>query len=413
MHITIHRGSNEIGGTCIQLSTQNSTLLLDAGLPLSQTSRHLDISSIQPDAVLISHPHQDHYGLIDQIDPSIPIYLGEIAKGLIEVPRIFLGRDQFVNDFHYLRPWSPVTIGDFTVTPYLVDHSSPEAYAFLIESNQGRRVFYSGDFRTHGRKAVLLERLMKEPPAKIDALFLEGTMLERSNDRFPDESAVENQIFETIRQQSNIAFLLTSSQNIDRIVSAYRACLRSGKVLVIDFYTAWVLEQVRKAASGVPAMDWSTVRVYAHYRQDKTLKENKDFFGDFRKRAYHNRITKEQLEANPSQYLYISKMSQYRVMERYKQFGPINLIYSQWLGYLVYTDEQYYGAEAIAHYPYDQQVNFVYAHTSGHAPLNDLIRFAAAIKPKKLIPIHTEHSELFSDHFENVVRLSDGSPLSI
>ena len=66
--------------------------------------------------------------------------------------------------------------------------------------------------------------------------------MHRNNDLFPDEEAVEKKIVEVISQQKNISFILSSSQNIDRIVSAYRACKRTGKILVIDIYTAWVLE---------------------------------------------------------------------------------------------------------------------------------------------------------------------------
>jgi ribonuclease J len=413
LQVTIHRGSKEIGGTCIQLTTENTTILLDAGLPLSESSAYPDISKIKTDALLISHPHQDHYGLMEDLPFSVPVYVGELSKGLIESPRMFLGQDLPTNNFNYLRPWQATTIGDFKVTPYLVDHSSPEAYAFLIESRQGQRIFYSGDFRVHGRKSVLVERLIKEPPANVDVLFLEGTMMERSNERFPDERTVEKQIFETLRTQSNISFLVTSSQNIDRIVSAYRACLKSRKTLVIDFYTAWVLELVRKVAPGVPSMDWDNVRILAHYRQDETLKANQDYFADFRKRAYRHRITKEALAEQPNQYLIISKMSQFRIMELYKDFGPINLIYSQWLGYLKYSNEQYYGAEIIADYQDDPQVNFIYAHTSGHAPLEDLKRFAAAINPKQLIPMHTEYGDDYCEHFNNVTRLTDGKSLSI
>ena len=53
-------------------------------------------------------------------------------------------------------------------------------------------------------------------------------------------------------------------------------------------------------------------------------------------------------------------------------------------------------------------VNFVYAHTSGHAPVADLQRLAAALNPRKLVPIHTEHGEDFSQLFANVVTLNDG-----
>ncbi len=38
MKIKIHRGANEIGGTCIQLSTKNTTIMLDLGLSLKKNS---------------------------------------------------------------------------------------------------------------------------------------------------------------------------------------------------------------------------------------------------------------------------------------------------------------------------------------------------------------------------------------
>lgn len=413
MQITIHRGSQEIGGTCIQLTSGATTLLLDAGQPLAEGGSLPDLAAIAPDAVLVSHPHQDHFGLIDRLSSATPVYLGQVARALIEAPRRFLCQDLPANTFRLLRPWQPVAIGDFTVTPLLVDHSSPEAFAFVIDSRSGKRVFYSGDFRAHGRKAVLLERLLRAPPAGIDVLFLEGTMLGRSNGRFPNEAAVEEKIFQVLHHQHTSSFIVTSSQNVDRLVSAYRACRRSGKRLVLDFYTAWVLEQVRKVAPGVPAMDWEGIRVYAHHRQDRVLKEHPDYFGDFRRRAYRCRVTREELDASPERYLHLSKMSRFRTLERYRRHGRVPLIYSQWLGYLDNPDERYFGAEAIAGCREDPSVDFVYAHTSGHAPLGDLQRLAAALDPACLVPVHTEHGDRFGEHFAKVFRLGDGQTLSI
>ncbi len=34
MRLTIHRGTKEIGGSCIELETQSTRLFLDIGLPL-------------------------------------------------------------------------------------------------------------------------------------------------------------------------------------------------------------------------------------------------------------------------------------------------------------------------------------------------------------------------------------------
>jgi ribonuclease J len=407
MKALIHRGSNEIGGTCIQLSTEKTTILLDLGLPLSNGSKTIDVASLKPDAVLISHPHQDHFGLIDLLAPDIPVYIGELGKRLIDATRVLLGKDLHSNDFHYFKSWQSIELGDFTITPYLVDHSAVDAYGFLIEA-EGKRVFYSGDFRAHGRKSKLFDKMITHPPKDIDLLFMEGTMMQRSNDEFPTESDVEKKIYETIKGQENISFLISSSQNIDRIVSAYRACLRARKTLVIDIYTAWVLEQLKLVSNSIPTMDWELVKVYTSYSHDNKLKEHPEFFGDFRKRVYRYRVTKENLQSTPTDYLFLGKMSHFKIIDLYRGEKPVNVIYSQWLGYLSSSNDDYYGAEAMAAYRTDPQINFVYAHTSGHATVEDLKSFARALKPKMLVPVHTEHGGEYMDLFSNVTTFNDG-----
>jgi ribonuclease J len=408
MKVTIHKGSHEIGGICIQLSSGKTSILLDAGLPLSANSHPIDLSRLTVDAVLISHPHQDHFGLMATLPPRTPVYIGKLAHSLIDATQVFLGKDRYALDFRDLNAWQPFTIGDFTITPYLVDHSATDAYAFVIEA-EGKRLFYSGDLRSHGRKGILFENLVKRPIRDIDVLFLEGTMLHRNNDLFPDERSVEETIFLTIQQQKNISFLLSSSQNIDRIVSAYRACKRAGKLLVIDIYTGWVLEQLRQITQNTPAMDWPEIRVFASHSQDERLKANPDYFGDFRKRLYRYRVKREELHATPETFLYFGKMSSFGLIDEFKNAAaPVNVIYSQWLGYLDGSHPEYFGSDRISTFRSDPVVNFVYAHTSGHAPAADLQRLAAALNPRKLVPIHTQHREDFSQIFANVVTLNDG-----
>ena len=408
MQIIIHKGSHEIGGNCIQISSGKTSILLDAGLPLSPASQRVDLSRLVVDALLVSHPHQDHFGLMATLPPGTPVYIGRLARSLIDAPQVFIGGDRYALDFHDFKAWQPFTIGDFTITPYLVDHSATDAYAFLIEA-EGKRLFYSGDFRSHGRKGKLFDNLIQHPVRDIDLLFLEGTMLHRNNDLFPDETAVENLIFKTIQQQKNISFLLASSQNIDRIVSAFRACKRAGKLLVIDIYTAWVLEQLRQITQNTPAMDWPEIRVFAAYSQDQKLKANPDYFGDFRKRLYRYRVTREELHATPEAFLYFGKMSSFRLINAFKKAAtPVNIIYSQWRGYLDGTHPEYFGSDKISAFCSDPEVNFIYAHSSGHAPLDDLQKLATALKPKILVPIHTEDAEGFRGNFENVVTLKDG-----
>ncbi|MBU1172877.1 MAG: MBL fold metallo-hydrolase [Proteobacteria bacterium] len=407
MKIVIHRGSHEIGGTCIQIFTERNSVLLDLGMPLSKETRELDVSNLRPDAVLISHPHQDHFGLIDLLDPDVLVYMGEVGKNLIDATRMLIGKPLHSNNFRYFKSGQAFAVGAFTITPYLVDHSAVDAYGFLIEAD-GKRIFYSGDFRAHGRKSALFEKIISHPPKDIDLLFMEGTMIHRKNSDFPTEAHVEERIFETIKDQDNITFLISSSQNIDRIVSALRACKRAGKTLVIDIYTAWILEQLKVISDHIPAREWDLVRVYASHRQDKKLTEHPEFFGDFRKRVYTHRVKKEELQACPRDFLFFAKMSHFKIIDLYKGEKRVNVIYSQWLGYLSYLDGDYYGAEAMAAYRNDPGINFVYAHTSGHATVEDLKRFAWALNPKALVPVHTDHNNGFQNIYSRVLPQSDG-----
>ncbi|WP_433966793.1 hypothetical protein [Tunturiibacter gelidiferens] len=77
-------------------------------------------------------------------------------------------------DFRLWKSGSPFEVGPFRITPHLTDHSAFDAHMLLIEV-QGKRLLYSGDFRTHGRKSPLVDRFMAAPPSDIDVLLMEGT----------------------------------------------------------------------------------------------------------------------------------------------------------------------------------------------------------------------------------------------
>ena len=412
MKLVIHKGAREIGGTCIELAAGNTTLLLDCGLPLSKDSQPIDLAKLHPHAVLVSHPHQDHYGLVENLDAKVPIFIGQCAKSLIDASRIFLRKKPLERTFHFIERNKGFEIGDFKIFPYLVDHSAVDAFAFLLEA-EGKRVLYSGDFRAHGRKAVLFKSMVKKPPRDIDVLFMEGTMLDRNNEEFSDEDAVEDTIQAVIKDQTNISFTLCSSQNIDRIVSIYRACLKTKKIMVIDLYTAWVLEQIKLVSKSVPSLEWDQVRVYATYSQYQVLKKNPSYFGSFTRRAFNRRLQDDELKAAPAKYVYLAKLSSFKMIKKFIGPEPVNLIYSEWLGYLEPNNWDSYGVKEILAFKQDPQINYVYAHTSGHAVLEDLKTFAQAINPKRLIPVHTEHAEEFEEHFDNVAVMTDGKEVEI
>lgn len=82
------------------------------------------------------------------------------------------------------RSHAPFEVGPFRITPYLMDHSAYDAHGLLVEA-AGKRLFYSGDFRGHGRKAKMFEQFLADPPPDVDLLLMEGTTLAETRRALP------------------------------------------------------------------------------------------------------------------------------------------------------------------------------------------------------------------------------------
>jgi len=50
---------------------------------------------------------------------------------------------------------------------------------------------------------------------------------------------------------------------------------------------------------------------------------------------------------------------------------------------------------------------------SGHLSQNDLVKVIDEINPDKIIPIHTQQPEWFTDHFDNVSHVKNGVPIDL
>ena len=410
MKAKIYRGTKEIGGTCVELTADNGKILwVDLGAPLDDKNPNIDYANNKVDALIISHPHQDHFGLMEKVGVDIPIFIGELSLDLINATRIFRDIPQLSGNFNTIKPWTKVTVADtFIVTPFLTDHSTPEAFAFLIEAD-GKRIFYSGDFRATGRKNIVFKKQIENPPENIDLLLIEGTMVERTNHLYLTEDSVEEAIYNTIKSQTNLSFVISSAQNIDRLISVFRACKRAGKYLVIDVYSAWILEMARKQSKNIPAIEWQEIKVFDHPNQLEKIKDNQ--FDDFRKRINEQR-TGNAVFQTPSDFVYFVRCPNEKLVNKLRNKGTINIIYSQWEGYLK-EEHKNFCTDNINTLKNDNDISFQSIHTSGHATVTDLIKFTKAINSNKIVPIHTAFPEQFKKEFEkegfsNITLWDDG-----
>lgn len=430
MKLTIHRGTKEIGGSCVELASGNTRILIDMGMPLvnnngepfdtevveNKSIADLLESGVLPsikglyqgeekgiDAVLLSHSHLDHHGLLRFINPDIPVFMSSGSNKLIEISSQFINTHVKPNNVRVFEQFKPLTIGDFTIIPYLVDHSAFDAVAFLVEAN-GKRLFYSGDFRGHGRKGVLFERFLAHPPSNIDCLLMEGSMLGREVGEYVDEKAIEEKLTRIFKEKENIAFVFCSSQNIDRLVSIYRAAKRAGSILVIDLYTAYILDRLHTEHSHLPQYDWPHIQVkyFRAHREALIHSNNKDLLRKYGKTA----ITIQEINLNRKHIVMLMRdNSIFRAcLRKMPDLEGALALYSMWDGYV--TDRFMNTLKR-------HKIDYHYIHTSGHAVLGDLQKLAEVLKAKYLIPIHTFHANEYSRYFKNVSLVTDGEQVII
>lgn len=408
MKVCIHRGTKEIGGTCIEIESQGQRIVLDIGLPLDTELDNIPLPPVSGFknhdrsllGVFISHPHLDHYGLSQKIEQDVPVLIGADALRIINAANSFAFYETTLKNVLTIKNKKSITLGPFKLTPYLVDHSAYDSYALLVEADN-KRLFYSGDFRRHGRKGKLFERFISNAPKNIDVLLMEGSTLGRSEDNnvYPSEADLEKTFIGLFKKTKGLVLLWCSGQNIDRLVTIYRACRYSGKQFIADMYTAHILQSIGNAR--IPQPGWKGFRVYLPKFQKKTIIKKKLF--DLAQSFSQWRIYSKELNDHSDTSVLLFRPSMMIDFEDANFTENATLVYSLWQGYL--KDERY---KRLFNWMKEKNIQLIHCHTSGHAPLTDLKEFAEAVSPKMLVPIHTFVPDLYTEYFKNVVLKNDG-----
>ncbi|MFH1621624.1 MAG: MBL fold metallo-hydrolase [Candidatus Omnitrophota bacterium] len=445
MQLIIHRGTHQIGGSCVELQADDTRILLDFGMPLQDSSgsdfneRGIEGKSVaklikenvlfdikglyrdsEPsiDAVLISHSHKDHYGFLPYINPKIPVYISKGAYELVSALNIFLpeSKGTNINNQNFLRHIRPVKIGGFQIRPYLVDHSGFDAMGFLItEISTGKTILYTGDFRAGGWTRKRFDDFISKPPKRVDCLLMEGTMLAREGGKYPDEQTVVQGVVKAIKESANAVIpVYCSGQNIDRIVSLYKVVLKTKSLLVVDPYTAYMLKMAGKISERIPQIEWDNIRVFlANYgRGDIYVKKISNAKDTEMMISLGRRKIKAFDFANLKQKaLLLMRNTMIPVVEKIPQIQGSTLIYSQWQGYIKKDTP-----DTIKFWSFVKRnkLKVEHIHTSGHATLEKLKEFASKVNAQKIVPIHTEYPGRFKDHFgPNVICHKDGQEFEV
>ena len=391
MKIKIHRGTHQIGGSAIEISTASTRIILDFGNELSLDEKYipinLDIDGVTKglpdcDGIVISHYHMDHLGQLTSALPAIPLYMGELSKEIALIGAEYQDRCLYLRllGANTFRGGDAFSIGDIRIRPLVIDHSAADSYMFVIEA-EGKRVLYTGDFRMHGLRHHILDQLVNTYIGEVDVLITEGTSLSRDADKYISEAAVLDDISSYI-QDGKYVFVMCSSTNIDRIMGIWQN-MSTDKVLICDAYQKRILDTVINNVYYESSL---------YRRHDNPLVLSKGPY--------------------PKYYMDHGFVSLVRGTENFisqiKEFpkDDVRIIYSMWTGYI---EENLALKTLLETYP-----TYI-CHASGHVSKDDLIKFIELVNPDAIIPVHTDNPERLEElvPHRNVYIVNDNEPFII
>lgn len=147
-------GAGEIGRNCWALEYGDDILVLDMGIMFPE-SEVLGVDLILPDVtylherkanirgIFITHGHEDHIGAIPYLLPLLdfpPVYGTPLTLALIE-PKLKEHKLLGKTTLKTIAPGQSYAAGPFTVEPFHIAHSIPDAVAFGITTPAGLVVY--------------------------------------------------------------------------------------------------------------------------------------------------------------------------------------------------------------------------------------------------------------------------------
>lgn len=264
-----------------------------------------------------------------------------------------------------------IRLDGISVTPYLCDHSAYDSYMLYFKSGKSS-LLYTGDFRSHGRKSY--SQLLKRLPQKVDTLICEGTNMRQDMPRLTERD-LEDKLVELCRNDGPV-FVLQSATNIDRIVSVYRAAVRSDRIFIMRLVQADIcaeLPNIPEPNGFIKCFVYSEFPLTDAQYKIYTERYGKRFIG----REAISRSNKYVMEVTSKDLRYLQKLA-----ESGDAKGA-RLVYSTWNGYKEREDMKAFldGVQELG-------IEIVDLHVSGHADSRAIEALRRRVNPDETIRIH-------------------------
>jgi ribonuclease J len=378
---------------------------------------HISYKEPEYQGVFITHPHYDHIAHLRYLDQKIPIHMGETARNILNSAaetsksayfhdkemRSFDGSIIPRNDVRSFRTGDVIKVGGIEVEPVHVDHSAPGAYGFIVRTGGGT-IAYTGDIRKHGtRPQMTQDFLEKAKGSEPDVLVIEGTRVapEERRQNFTEPEVLEKG--KGIVEGNGFVIAMRYPKDLDRFRTFYQIAKETGRILVITLKTAHLLMRLRddEALALPDPFNDSSIEVYK-----REMKIYKDWEKPLLERCVDADWVRghmdgivweldffnltELIDIKPGKGACIHSMS-----EPFEE-DPLSEVQDEVL-------RNWLARFSIEHHQ---------LHASGHSSMEEIFGMIDEIDPKKVVPVHTQHQELFEKTGKAVLP-SKGKPIGL
>ncbi|MDA4121488.1 MAG: MBL fold metallo-hydrolase [Thaumarchaeota archaeon] len=345
----------------------------------------------QIDAIVLSHYHSDHTGRIEYLDPKIPVYCGETTALIHEAYSESSGSPLDGHPLKTFRTGDRFKVGSLEFVPVHVDHSIPGAYGFVVHTSEGT-LAYSGDFRFHGPAGSMTRDFVASAKsAKPDVLLTEGTRVRKGDsDANMSEESVLAEASKAVAASDKLVFSSFRGNDTDRINTFNGAAKKAQRRLVVSMKTALLLKKLEADKRlSVPRVG-EDVDVYLRRKKSGKL-DDSDYYAWERPFLEHGVSAREVRENQHDYFLHLEVWSFPELIDIRPDRGGTYIHAAT----EAFNEEGEREEEVIRNWIDHLGFSYHQLHASGHAPMGEVGRLVREIGAKRVVPVHTEHPELF------------------
>ncbi|MAG78820.1 beta-CASP ribonuclease aCPSF1 [Candidatus Pacearchaeota archaeon] len=319
IRLTFLGGARQVGRSCILIQTNNSKILMDCGVDVASHGEnkfpHFDVPEFdisQLDAIIISHAHLDHVGLVPylyKMGYKGPIYMTPPTRDIAALLSLdFIGvaykqaaqplfsskdikemvKHSICLNYNEVTDVTP----DIRLTFYNAGHVLGSAMVHLNIGNGAHNLLYTGDYKY--ARTRLLDPVITNFP-RVESVITESTYGSK-NDVLPPRKETEEKFLqmvkETIEKKGKVLIPELGLGHAQETLLRVEEAIRTGELPKVPMYVDGMIWDINAIHTAYP--DFLSNKIRSQIFQD-----NNPFTSDLFLRVGSPQERKKVIEGGP------------------------------------------------------------------------------------------------------------------